>query len=429
MKSTGILLCFIGLFAFTIKLDTLHAQETVYDFDSNSITLQKNVTVPLLERYLQSFDKNGLGKEETIFDRNSVIYKNDLPVPVVQRYEEILGITGRFELVGDVNLWIEEIGEGVPLVLVSGGPGTSLHYFHPHFLEASKFSRVIYYDLRGVGLSERTPRKEGYSIMQAVDDLDRLRTKLGIQKWVVLGLSFGGAISQLYSLKYPESLLGMVLVSSSLPMSIDIGLGLRQYDYQSKKERDRIEQIYSLNGKRALPVHSEIVNPDLQQKMLFNAFMNGEWKRRHLKKWTETDMAMYARYEFVHDKNYYRTMLDDYFNYDLKEVFKNCPIPTLIIDGEWDLAYSSEKHELMKAQFPNARYLLVKGAGHIPYEENPSVFFEALKGFLKFSNSYEGTAIATWKEEINLDAYRKRNLAQDLNFLKKEEGTLGNKTQ
>ncbi|WP_422859914.1 alpha/beta fold hydrolase [Flagellimonas sp. S174] len=415
MKSTQILL-FSGLMALALQLDHLHAQETVFDFDSNSMAPHKNVNMPLLERYLKSYDKNGVFKEETIFDRNSVIYKDDLPIPEVKRYEEILGISGRYELVGDVKLWVEETGEGVPLVLVSGGPGTSLHYFHPHFLKASQFSRVIYYDLRGVGLSETTSAEEGYNLMQAVDDLEKLRIKLGIQKWVVLGLSFGGAITQLYSLKYPEKLLGMVLVASALPMSIDIGLGTRQYDYQSKEERKRIEQVYSVNGKRAFPVHSETVSPDLQQKMLFNAFMNGDWKRRHLRKWTIKDMAMYARYEFVHDKNYYRDMLNDYFNYDLKEAFKSCPIPTLIIDGEWDLAYSSEKHELTKSQFPNAKSLLVKGAGHIPYEDDPLIFFKELKRFLEFSNVYQTTTLQAWKEKINLKEYRKRNMIQDPNF-------------
>ncbi|MEM1338208.1 MAG: alpha/beta hydrolase [Bacteroidota bacterium] len=418
MKSTGILLLFMGLIALALRIDSLAAQETVFDFDSNSREPTTEVDLPVLERYLQLLDKTGVFREETIFDRNSVIYKNDLPVPVVRRYEEILGIRGRFELVGDVNLWVEETGEGVPLVLVSGGPGTSLHYFHPHFLKASKFSRVIYYDLRGVGLSERIPGREGYSIMQAVDDLDRLRIKLGIQKWVVLGLSFGGVVSQLYSLKYSENLLGMVLVASALPMSIDIGLGARQYDYQSQEERKRIEAIYSVNGKRAFPVHSETVDPELQKKMLFNAFMNGDWKRRHLRKWTVTDMAMYARYEFVHDKNYYRTMIEDYFNYDLKGAFKECPIPTLIIDGEWDLAYSSEKQDLMKSQFPNARHLWVKGAGHIPYEDNALLFFETLKAFLKFTSSYQDTTLTKWSEHINLDTYRKRNFAQDPNFQK-----------
>lgn len=416
MKCIRTLLFFIAMAAFTPRLDQLYAQETVFDFDRNEIVPFKTASLPLLERYLQSFDKKGVSKEETIFDRNTVIYENDLPIPEVKRYEEILGIPGRFESVGNVNLWVEEMGEGIPLVLVSGGPGTSLHYFHPHFLQASKFSRIIYYDLRGVGLSERASGNKGYSIMQAVDDLENLRKKLGIQKWVVLGLSFGGAITQLYSLKYPESLLGMVLVSSALPMSVDIGLGTRQYDYQSQKERNRIQQIYSLNGKRTFPVHSETVDSDLQQKMLFNAFMNGDWKRRHLRKWSVTDMAMYARYEFVHDKNYYSTMLDDYFNYDLKEAFKNCPIPTLIIDGEWDLAYSSEKHEIMKVQFPNARCLLMKGAGHIPYEDHPSIFFETLNQFLKFSDPYRYAAVSKWKAKINLDDFRKRNSAQDPNF-------------
>ncbi len=420
MKSAWMLLFLIGWVALPLRLDTLYAQETVFDFDTNTTVPHRRSSLPLLERYLQSLDKRGLLREETIFDRNSVIYENDLPVPVVKRYEEIFGITGRFELVGDVNLWVEEIGEGVPLVLVSGGPGTSLHYFHPHFFKASQFSRVIYYDLRGVGLSERIPGKEGYNIMQAVDDLDKLRAKLGIKKWVVLGLSFGGVITQVYSLKYSENLLGMVLVASALPVSIDIGLGSRQYDYQSQEERNRIEEIYTLNGKRAFPVHSETVDPELQKKMLFNAFMNGDWKRRHLKKWTETDMAMYARYEFVHDKNYYRSMLNDYFKYDLKGAFEDCPIPTLIIDGEWDLGYSSEKHELMKAEFPNANALLIKGAGHLPYEDNPSVFFETLKAFLKFSTSSEDTNYTKWSEKIKPDEYRKRNFVQDPNFQNKK---------
>ena len=66
---------------------------------------------------------------------------------------------------------------------------------------------------------------------QAVDDLENLRTKLGIEEWVVLGLSFGGVITQLYSIKYPENLRGIVLVSSALLMSIAIGLGSRQFEY------------------------------------------------------------------------------------------------------------------------------------------------------------------------------------------------------
>ncbi|MEM9076206.1 MAG: alpha/beta hydrolase [Bacteroidota bacterium] len=417
MKSTRILLLVVGLVAVIVSPNKLNAQKTVFDFDRNEIMPNNSVNLPLFERYLQSLDKNGVEKEETIFDKNSVVYPDDLPVPEVKRYEEILGITGRLETVGNVNLWVEEIGEGVPLVLVSGGPGTGLHYFHPHFLQASRFSKVVYYDLRGVGLSERTG-EEDYNMMQAVDDLENLRIKLGLQKWYVLGLSFGGAITQLYALKYPQSLLGMVLVSSALPMSLDIGLGTRQYDYQSQEERNRIEQIYSLNGKRTFPVHSETVSPEMQQKMLFNAFMNGDWKRRHLKKWSVTDMAMYARYELVHDKNYYRTMLNDYFNYDLKEAFKKCPIPTLIMDGEWDLAYSAEKQGMMLAQFPNAQHIKIKGAGHVPYEENPSLFFDALKQFLKSTTHPNKEAISSWKAKNAIVDYKKRNVAQNPNFQK-----------
>lgn len=120
---------------------------------------------------------------ETIFDRNAHLDDELRPLPAVPRHEDSLGLTGGYVDIGDVRLWVEDVGEGVPLLLVSGGPGTSHHYFHPHLLPASGFARLIYVDLRGVGLSDRDPNGT-YSVMQAVADLENLRRALGIESWV-----------------------------------------------------------------------------------------------------------------------------------------------------------------------------------------------------------------------------------------------------
>lgn len=351
-------------------------------------------------------------KTETIFDRKEHLSEEIVAVPEVPRYEEQLGMTGRFEWVRGVNIWVERKGEGIPLVLVSGGPGTSHHYFHPHFQEATTFSEVIFYDLRGVGLSDRIPGEGGYSIDQAVEDLDALREKLGYEQWAVLGLSFGGVITQLYALKYPERISAMILLSSALPMSLDIGLGARQYDFLSTAERKRIGEIYSIAGQRVAPVHSDQVDADLQRTMLFNAFSNGDWKRRHIKRWTAEDIAMYARYEFVHDKGYYQAMLQDYFAYDLKGLFLACPIPTLIIEGKWDLAYGAQKADLMFGQFPQAQQEFWEDTGHLAFEDEPARFMNTLKDFLTQIPAIQSAAIAQWKQSFDPKDYRKPNQLQ-----------------
>lgn len=334
-------------------------------------------------------------KGETIFDRKDHIIDSIMEVPMYPRYEEKLGINGRYELVDDVNLWVEQVGEGIPLVLISGGPGTSHHYFHPHFSRAASFSKLIYYDMRGVGLSDYNPN-DGFSIQQAVEDLENLRLKLGYDKWNLMGMSFGGVIAQVYALSYPHRLSSMILVSSALPMAIDIGIGIRQYDYMSIQERDRINQIYNIGGVRTAPVHSDAVNPSLQMQMLYNAFSNGDWKRRHLGKWEEEDIATYARYELVHARNYYKNMLDDYFKYDLSGAFKSCPIPTLLIEGKWNLAYGEDKWSIMKEQFPNAEKTYFEDAGHIPYEDKPEEFFKVLETFLSTVKKTSGEKIDDW---------------------------------
>jgi len=355
--------------------------------------------------------------QETIFDKKVTLYDEILEVPDIRRYEEVLDIFGRYELVDGVNLWVEQTGRGVPMVMVSGGPGTSHHYFHPHYADFRDKAKIIFYDQRGVGLSERNPGSEGYSVMQAVEDLEKLRQKLGYEQWIVNGLSFGGAIALLYAIKYPERMLGMVLVSSVLPMSVDIGLGSRQFDYMSEEEQARIRSIYTIAGERVRPVHTELVPEGLQRSMLFNAFMNGDWKRRHVSRWTTEDIAVYAKYELVHDKGYYATMLEDYFRYDLIDLFKECPIPTIILEGEWDLAYSAKKPEMMRNQFPLANYVWIKDAGHIPYEEKPEPFFDALSDFvLNDAKGADKKLLQKWKASVSQKNIQKENKAQNANF-------------
>ena len=338
-------------------------------------------------------------ESETIFDRKVNLNETLQDVPKVPRWEHELGITGNYILVGDVNLWVEEAGQGPTLLLISGGPGTSHHYFHPHFLAAHNFCRVIYYDMRGVGLSDRTPT-EPYSISQAVKDLENLRTAMNIEAWSLLGLSFGAAIAQEYTLKYPEHVQSIIFVGAFVPTSLDLGIGSRQRDYQTPEEIERIGQIYSVAGQPMAPAHSDLISPDLQAKMVYNGFLNGDWKRRHLHKLSEVELARYAQYEWIHDKNYYRQMLQDGLKMDLTEHFKNCPIPMLIFEGKWDLAYGSDKSKTMQILFPHAKIVVLENAGHVSFEDQPEAFFNHLQTYLANLKPIDRQAIRYWINSI-----------------------------
>src|SRR4030042_1665279 len=112
-------------------------------------------------------------------------------IPQVPRLCDSMAIRkGKIDI-GGCNLYCEQEGEGVPLLLIHGGPGGAHHCFHPYFSCVKDFARIIYYDQRGCGLSDYKPDK-GYTVAQAVNDLDRLRQSLGIDQWVLLGFFSGG---------------------------------------------------------------------------------------------------------------------------------------------------------------------------------------------------------------------------------------------
>ena len=180
---------------------------------------------------------------ETIFDRivhlePSVITE----IPATPRLEDSLGIEGRKISVGDAELWVEEAGSGTPLVLINGGPGGTHHMFHPWFGRAADFARVIYYDQRGCGLSDYEPGPDGYSVDQAVEDLEALRKKLGIHQFVLAGFSYGGFLAQYYTTRYPENVAGLVLVGASPGMNVDLGQS-RQLDFMSQAELENRQKV------------------------------------------------------------------------------------------------------------------------------------------------------------------------------------------
>ena len=120
--------------------------------------------------------------------------------------------------VGDGNLvYWESCGNprGKPAVVVHGGPGSGCTDWHRRLFDPASY-RVVLFDQRGCGRS--TPHASAAdadltsnTTWNLVDDMDAVRRHLGVERWLVLGGSWGGTLALAYAVRFPERVTEMIL--------------------------------------------------------------------------------------------------------------------------------------------------------------------------------------------------------------------------
>lgn len=332
-------------------------------------------------------------KEETVLDGiihiEEIIHEN---VPNLPRLCDTVELSKKKVDIGDCELYVELEGEGIPIVLINGGPGGTHHYFHPWFSALKKKHQLIYYDQRGSGLSDFNP-DSGYTFRQAAEDLEKLRLKLGISKWIVYGYSYGGALAQLYALLYPEPILGMIL-NSAHPVFESEAFQSQQQKYISPQERRQIKLITqkAVEDKRKGKLNFKA--------FLYNTALNGDWKRQSFYKPTANEMIRSALYEWVNDKKFNSTVSNSMKDYDFEGLFKNCPIPTLLFEGKYDLTWGDKKAAIFKQNHPHASYVHFEKSGHGVFKDEPKKFIEEVLKFTKNLNGTSKESLTLWKKEV-----------------------------
>jgi len=130
-------------------------------------------------------------------------------------------------------LYLEESGnpDGIPVLVVHGGPGGGCEDYHRRFFDAERF-RIILMDQRGAGRSTPLAELEGNSTDTLVQDMETIRQFLGIDRWLLFGGSWGSTLSLVYAETYPERVLGLVLRGIFLCRPRDI-----QWFYQEGASR------------------------------------------------------------------------------------------------------------------------------------------------------------------------------------------------
>lgn len=86
-------------------------------------------------------------------------------------------------------IYYKTLGQGHPLLIVHGGPGMSHDYFLPYLLPLARTNKLVFIDERSSGRSEKLEDPSGYTVENMVEDIEGVRTSLGLGQINLLGHS------------------------------------------------------------------------------------------------------------------------------------------------------------------------------------------------------------------------------------------------
>ncbi len=115
--------------------------------------------------------------------------------------------------VGDGHrIYVEQCGhpQGIPVVVLHGGPGGGCSPAMRRYFDPASY-RIVLFDQRGCGRSRPHASVEANTTWHLVDDIERIRTMLGIERWVVFGGSWGATLALIYAQTHPEHAAALVL--------------------------------------------------------------------------------------------------------------------------------------------------------------------------------------------------------------------------
>ena len=266
--------------------------------------------------------------------------------------------------------YYKTFGKGEPLLIINGGPGMNSNGFENMAKTLSENQKTIIYDQRGTGKSKLAKLNANTISMQLMaDDIESLRKHLKIEKWNILGHSFGGMLASYYATVYPNSIDKLILSSSGgvdltllkTPNLIEAGLNQSQKDslnyWNSKIEKGDTSYAARIGRGRAMApayVYDQKYAPIIAERLTQgNSKINGLL-------WNDMQKM----------------------NFDCKAKLENFKNPVLIIQGKEDII-SNEIGKIAHKTLPNSKLILLEHSKHYGWLDVREKFFSDINSFLK----------------------------------------------
>lgn len=289
-------------------------------------------------------------------------------------------------------VYYERVGnpDGIPVVFLHGGPGGGLIPMYRQYFDPAAY-HVILFDQRGSGRSTPHAEVKENTTWDLIDDIEKLREKFSIDKWYVFGGSWGSTLSLAYAVSHPDHCLGLILRGIFLTRKKELDWF---YQYGASEifpdfwERYRDEIPEDERGDFMAAYHKRLFS-DNEEIRLSAARAWSVWEGSTSKLFPDKDLM--DHWEGAHEALSLARIECHYFvnnsffpsdNYLLENVDKIRNIPTVIVQGRYDVVCPiTSAWDLHKAM-PEAEFVVVPDAGHSVSEKGiTSALVEAMDKF------------------------------------------------
>lgn len=268
----------------------------------------------------------------------------------------------------DSKIYYQTFGNGTPILIINGGPGMSSEGFIPLAKQLAKDHTAIIYDQRGTGKSTLASIDHTTVTLDLmIEDIEILRTHLGIEQWIVLGHSFGGMLAYYYASKHPERISAMIQSSSggmdlALLSSLRIGDGLTSLQRDSlafySGKINRGDDSYQTRLKRG-----EFLAP----AYLYNKKYVPVIAHRLTQGNSEINSLVWQNMQQI--------------GFDTKNVLKKFDKPVLILQGAQDVLnpdIAQTSHRILT----DSKLVIMDRCGHYGWLDRPDIYFREIEKFL-----------------------------------------------
>lgn len=277
------------------------------------------------------------------------------------------------------NIYWEESGNptGVPIVFLHGGPGSGTNASHRSYFDPALY-RIVLFDQRGSGKSTPHAELKNNTTWDLVEDIERLRKFLKIDRWVVFGGSWGSTLAIAYAETHSERVKALILRGIFLCRKKEL-----HWFYQfgahhifTDEWEKYIEPIPpSERGDMMQAYYKRLTSSDADVRKKA-AVAWSAWESVNLR--LIFDPALFAQFVEDFHADALARIECHYFvnncffktdNWLIENVDKIRHIPAVIIQGRYDLVCPFESAWELHKAWPEARLEIIPNAGHAASEE------------------------------------------------------------
>jgi pimeloyl-ACP methyl ester carboxylesterase len=270
----------------------------------------------------------------------------------------------RYTRSGDVNIAYQVVGDGpLDLVFVNGwgqsfDPGWDMEPIARFYRRLASFSRLILFDKRGTGLSDRVPLDDLPTLETRMDDMRAVMDAVGVERAAVLGQSEGGAMCALFAATYPARTKALVMVGSPARTrwAPDYPLGATDEELE-ELERSLLEGWNADLIRSLLQMYGPSIADDEEQVQAYARFAaRGASPTAAAALWR---MAMMV---------------------DVRHVLPVIRVPTLVLHRADEILADASRY--VGERIPGARVVELPGSDHLPWLGDQDRALDEIEEFL-----------------------------------------------